>query len=194
MTGGSSGYSGINVFGTNDHVFIVLMYLRFCRYDKMCSHLHTSGAQHKGRCNASAITDSSGCNHRDLHGIHHLWYQRHGSAFAHMAAGFTAFCNHRIGTCPLHSLCHGHRSHNRNHFYSGFFPHLHIFFRTSGTGGHHLHAFFHNDFCHIICIRTHEHNVHTKWFVCQFLRLLNLFSDPVRRCTGCTDQPKPACF
>ena len=194
MSCGSSCYFGINILRFDDSFFVILMYLGFICYNKMCSHLDAFCSQHECRSNSSSIGNSSGCNNRNTDCIYNLWNKYHRCTLADMSAGFTTFCYQCIRTTAFHSFCQGHRSNDRNNLYAGFLPHLHVFLRITRTGGNNLYAFFGNHLCNFICIRTHQHDVDTEWFVCQFFCLAYLISYPVCRSTCCTDESQSAGF
>ena len=194
MSCGSSCYFGINILRFDDSFFVILMYLGFICNDKMCSHLNTFCSQHKCGGDSSSVCNSSGSNNRNIDCIHDLRNKHHRCTLADMSAGFTSFCYQGICPAAFHSLRQGYRSNNRNNLYSGFFPHLHVFLRITCTGGHNFYTFFNDYLCDLICIRTHQHDVDTERFVCQFFCLAYLISYPVCRSTCCTDESQSAGF
>ena len=111
-----------------------------------------------------------------------------------MPSCFRSFCDNRIGMTAFHSLCKCNRRNNRNHFYIRFFPHLHIFFRRTGSCCNNFYLFFHNYLCNFICIRTHKHNVDSERFICHLLCLLYLISHPFRRSACRSDNSQTACL
>ena len=123
----------------------------FGRY-KSGSYLDCLCPQHKGCRNASSISNTSGCNHRNLYCICHLRHQRHGGGSPDMAAGLGPFRNHCVCTATLHHPGQRHAGDHRNDFTFAFFPHFHIFSRISGASGNHRNFFFHKYLRHLICI------------------------------------------
>ena len=107
-----------------------------------------------------------------------------------MTAGFTAFCDDSISPAALHPFRQGRGSHHRNHFYSGIFPELHVFFRISGSCCHHRYFFLGNDLCHLCGIRAHEHNVDTEGLSGQLPDLVDLLPHPGSRSVGSPDDAK----
>ena len=194
MPGGSPCHTRINISCLNQCLFIILMNITFFCYHKLCAHLHSSCSQHKGCCNSSAICDSTGCNYRYRYCINNLRNQYHRSQFSNMSPGFRSFCYKSIRTTAFHSLCQRHACHYRNYLHTGFFPHAHIFFRTSGTCRYNCHAFFYQYFRDLIGFRIHQHQIDTKWLICQFLCFSHLLSDPFCRCASASDQSKTSCI
>ena len=194
MSGRSSRDTGINILRPDDSFFIIVMYLRLIRYYEMRSHLYPFCSQHKCCRNSSSVCDPSCRNDRNLNCICNLRYQYHRCILSDVSSRFTAFCHQSICSAAFHTFCKGHRSNHRNDFYSCFFPHLHVFLRISRTGRNDFYAFFHDDFRHLIRIRAHQHNIDSKWFICQFLCFAYLFSHPLGRCTCSSDQTESSCF
>ena len=192
MTGGTSGYFRVNVLSFQNHILIILMGpALFCGY-KMSTHLHALCTQHKGCRNASSICDSPCCNHRNAHCIRNLRHQNHCGGLPDMSAGFTAFRHNRICTAAFHSLCVGNGSDYRYDLHTCFLPHFHVLFRVAGTSGNHRNLFLYNNFCNLICVWTHQHNINAKWLVSKLLYLLYLLAYPLSRGTCSTDQAKSA--
>ena len=192
MTGGTTGYLCVNVLCFQYHIFVILMCPALCGCHKMSSHLNGFCTKHEGCCNPSSVCDSTSCNNRNVHCIYDLRHQNHCGCLTDMTAGFTSFCHYSIRSASLHSLCVSHRSNNRNDLYSCFFPHFHVFLRVSCTGCNHWNFFFHNYLCNLICIWTHQHNIHTKRFIGQFFYLPYLLTNPVCRSACGSNQPQPA--
>ena len=192
MSCASSGYSGINVLRFDDRIFIIFMYDRFFGRNKMGSHLYGFCSQHKCCRNSSSICDSSGCDYRNLHCVYNLWNQYHSRIFSDVSSGFTSFRNNCICPAPFHSSCKCNGCNHRNDFNSCFFPHFHIFFRASGACRYNLYAFLRYYFCHVLCIRTHQHDIYSKWFISQLFCFSDLFTYPLSRGACSPDEPKPA--
>ena len=111
--------------------------------------------------------------------------------FANVPAGFRTLRHKSVGPAALHTFCQCNGSNNRYNLYSRFLPHLHIFFRVSGACCNNFHALFHNNFCHVVRIRTHKHNIYSKRLICQFPCLPDLFAYPVRRSACSSNKSKP---
>ena len=190
MTCRSSCHTRINIPCFQNAFFIILMHLCFFCHNKTCSNLDTLCSEHKCRCNSSSICNSSGCDHRDFNCIYNLRNENHRCILTDVSACFCSFCHQSICSTTLHSLRHRYRSNYRDHFDSGFLPHLYIFFWRSCTCRDNCDTFFDSHLCNFICIRTDHHNIDSKRLICQLLCLTDLFSDPLGRCTCCSDQSK----
>ena len=194
MSGRTSRNPGINIPCFQNTVLVIFMYLCFFCCNKAGSQLNSLRSQHEYRCNTSSICNPTSCNNRNLNCIRNLWNKNHRCIFSDMASCLRSLCNNSICSAPFHSLCEGNRCNYRNHFHSGCFPHFHIFFRRSCTGCHHRHSFFNNYFCYFICMRTHQHNIHTKRLLRKLFYLLYLFPYPFSRSICCPDQTKSPCL
>ena len=170
------------------------MNLRFIRNHEVSSHLYTLGAKHKCRRDSSSIGNTARCDDRDIHCIYDLRYKYHCRILTDVSARLCTLCNKCIGSASLHTLCKRNRCDDRDNLDSGFFPHLHVFLRRTRACRNDFHAFLHDNFCHIVRVRTHEHDIHSKWLVSEFLRLSDLFTHPVSRRTRSTDQSQAAGF
>src|SRR5699024_10931757 len=110
------------------------------------SKLHSSCAKHKCRCHAASVCNSSCCDDRNVDCVNHLRHENHRCIFTDVSACFCSLCHDGICSAALHSLCQSHACYNRDDLYACFLPHLHVFFRASGTGCHDFDALFHDDF------------------------------------------------
>ena len=160
----------------------------------MCSHLNCSCSQQKRCGNSSSIRNSSGCNDRNRNRIYNLRHQNHRRILSDMTSGFCPFCHNRVCPAALHPLRHCYRCDNRNHFHTRRFPHLHIFFRIPSPRRHNRDSFLDNNLCHLVRIRTHKHNIHTKWLVCKLLHFSDLLTHPFWRRTCCSNQSQTSGF
>ena len=158
----ASGNCRIDILSLNQPLLVILMDNGFLCHDKARADLYGFCTQHKGGCDSPSVADSPGSNYRDGHGIRNLRNQRHGRGFADMTAGFRSFGYNRIRPIFFHSSCQCHGSHYRNNLNPCCLPHLHIFFRVSGSCGHHFNSFFDNHLCHVIGIGTHQHYIYAK--------------------------------
>ena len=156
------------------------------------AHLNAAGSQHEGRRHAPAVGNAAGGNHRQIGGIADLRHQHHGGQFAHMAAAFAALGNQGRGPQPGHQLGHGHRGHHRNDLDACFLPGAHILGGVAGTGGHHLHLFFHSHLGYLIGKGAHQHDVHADGLVGQISGNPDLLADIIRRGVACGNNTKAA--
>ena len=53
------------------------------------------------------------------------------------------------------------------------------FARVARAGGDHLHAFLHHDLCKFICLRMHQHDVHTERLVGQLLAAADVLAQGI---------------
>ena len=190
----TSGHSCIYIFCFQDHIFIILMHLAFgCCY-KTGSHLYCLCSQHKCCCDPTAVADTACCDHRNLYPICYLGHQCHGGSLSHMASGLTSFGYHCICPTPLHTFCQCHRGNYRDHADPCFFPHLHIFFRISGTCGNCFYTLFCDHLRNLICIRAHQHYIYPEWFICFLFCQPNLLPHPLCRCIGCSNNTEASCL
>ena len=67
-------------------------------HQKAGAHLNAAGSQSQGRRHLAAIGNATGCNDRDIHCIHHLGNQGHGSHFSHVAAGLRPLGDDGVGS------------------------------------------------------------------------------------------------
>ena len=74
------------------------------------------------------------------------------TAGANMSAGLHSLCNNSVSSIFFHTACQSNRCNNWNDLNACGLPHIHIFFRVSGTCGNYLDAFFYNYFCYVICM------------------------------------------
>ena len=133
MSVASSRHLGINVFGFQDTLFVILMNLTFISYAEAGSDLNSLSPQHECRCHTSAVGNAACCNDRHGNRINDLRNQRHGRCLSDMSAGLGTLCNHRICTAALHTFCESYGSDNRDDFDIGSFPLFHILLRASCT-------------------------------------------------------------
>ena len=194
MTVARSGHFRINIFCSNNFLFIVIMCNGFPGYYKASTNLYCFCSQHNRSCKSSAISNTPCRNNRNFYRIHHLRHKSHCSSRSDMPAGLHTFRHDCIRSGPFHDLCHRHAGNNRNDLHTGLFPHRHIFPRITCAGSHYFDALFYNNLCNGICFRIHQHQIYTKWFVRYFFYLADLFSDKFSRCTACTDQSQSAGF
>ena len=194
MSGTGTCYFRINVFGFYQLLFVVCMYDRFFGCHKSCSHLNCFCTQHKCCSHSSSICNSSGCNHRCINGICHLWHQCHGCSGTDMATGFHSLCHNSICATADHEFCHSYTCYYRNYFNTCFFPEAHEFGWISGSCCDNRNLLLNYHLCHFRCIRIHQHDIYTKWFAGAFLHLANLLPNHFRWSTGCTDNTKSTCF
>ena len=191
MSCGSSGYTGIDIPCLDDCLFVIIMNNRFFRCHKMGAHLYALCAQHKCCRHSSSVCHTTGCNDRNLHGIYDLRNENHRGILPDMSSGFTPLRYQCVCTASFHSSCKCYGSYYRNDLHSCFLPHLHIFLRISGSGSYYLYALFRYDFCYFVRIRTHEHDIYSKWFVCQFFCFSDLFTYPFCRSARSSNESKP---
>ena len=158
----------------------------------MGAHLHSLCAQHECRRHSASVRDPACGDHRNAYRVHDLRYQYHGGILTNMPACLAAFRYKSICSAALHTFGEGDRSNHGNHFYSRIFPHFHVFLRIAGSGRHHFDAFFYDNLCYLISVRTHKHDVYAKWLICQLLCFTNLLSYPVSRRTRGSDKAKAA--
>ena len=147
MTGASSCHTAVDVFCLKNTVFIILMDHRFFGCRKNSSHLNTLCTKHKRCCHSSAVRNTTGCDHRDVHCINYLRNQNHCGKLSDCLC---SLCNHCICTAAFHTLRKCHRRNNRNNLNSGCFPVSHIFLRASGSCGHNFDALFHDYLCNLL--------------------------------------------
>ena len=86
MSVASSRHLGINVFGFQDTLFVILMNLTFISYAEAGSDLYCFRTQHKSCCHSPAICDTACCNNRHRNRINHLRNQRHSRCLSDMSA------------------------------------------------------------------------------------------------------------
>ena len=99
-----------------------------------------------------------------------------------MAAALRAFRHDGGRTGTLHHACQANTGHHGNNFHISLFPRCHVFSRVARAGCHNLDAFFDNHLCHVVRKRAHEHDVHAKRAVRQFLGMANLTAQPFCIC------------
>ena len=194
MAMASSGYSGINILGLDNSLLVVLMDDGLFRHNKPRSHLNRLCAQHESCGHSSAVGNSAGCDHRDLHRVHNLGYQSHGGSFADVAAGLRSLSHHGVSAGLFHHLGQSHAGNHRDYLDSRGFPHVHVFTRVSGSCGDDFYAFLHNHLRHVIRIRTHEHYVDTKWLARPLFCLADIIPDHISGSIGTANQAKSACL
>ena len=164
------------------------MYDRFVCYHKTSTNLNCLCSKHHSSCKSSSICNTTGRNYRNIDCIHYLWHQCHSRSRTNMSAAFHAFCYNGIGSGSFHQFCHSNTCHNRNHLNSCGFPHIHIFTGVACARGNNLYSFVYDHLCNRIRFRVHQHDIYTKWLICQFFRLFNLLSYKFcRSSTGTND-------
>ena len=86
MSVASSRHLGINVFGFQDTLFVILMDLTFISYAEAGSDLYCFRTQHKSCCHTSAVCNAACGNDRNRYCVNHLRNQRHGRCLSDMSA------------------------------------------------------------------------------------------------------------
>ena len=164
------------------------MHNGFLRCYETCSHLNSFRSQHESRCHTSSVCNTARCNDRNLHCIHYLRHQCKSGDGTNMSTTFHSLCNHCICSCTFHQPCHGYACHYRNYLNSCFFPCRHILGRIAGACSNYLDTFLNNDLRHIIGIWIQQHDIYTKWLICQFLTLTYFFPYYLCRCRSSSNQ------
>ena len=157
------------------------------------SHLNSLCAQHKCCRDAASVTDTACCDDRNGNSVHNLRNQGHGSCLTDVSAGLGSLCHNRVCAVALHSLCQSYGSYNRDYLNACCLPHLHIFLRVSGASGYDLYAFLHDNLCHLIGIRAHQHDVYAKGLVGYCLYLADVIADYLCRSVCSANQAQTAC-
>ena len=194
MSGTSSCHLGVNILRLDNTLLVVCMHDGFLCYHKTGTHLHCLGTQHHSCCHTSSVCNSSGCNNRNVHCIHHLRYQSHSGCGANMSTRLSSLCDNCISTRTDHHLCHGHTGNYRNYLYSGFFPLRDKLTRISCSGSHYRNLLLDYHLCHFRSIGIHQHYIHTERLVCQLFHPANLLTNHLCRRTGCADDSQTACL
>ena len=187
MSGRHSRHHGIDILCLDDLILVIFMDNGFLGCYEPGTHLDSLCPQHEGRRHASAIGDTSGCDHRNRYRIHHLRNQRHGRGGTDMSAALHAFRHYDVCAGPFHHLRHSHTGHHRNDFHSGILPQLHEFSRVSSTSRYRFYPFFHDDLRYILRIGIEQHDIHAEGFVSQFFAFTDFLPDNLRRSGSGTD-------
>ena len=194
MSVASSRHLGINVFGFQDTLFVILMDLTFISYAEAGSDLNSLSPQHESCCHTSAVCNAACGNDRNRYCVNHLRNQRHGRCLSDMSAGLGTLCNHRICTAALHTFCESYGSDNRDDFDIGSFPLFHILLRASCTSSNGCNLLLYHYLSNICRIGTHEHDVHTERLICHLFCFPDIIPNYLCRCIGCTDDSEAACI
>ena len=189
----SSSHLRIDILCFQDTILVLVMDHTLISYTKTCTHLNGLCTQHECSRHSTAIPNTSGCDHRNLYCINHLWNQRHGCCLTDVSTGFSSLCNNCVCAHTLHPFCESYRCNYRDHLDTCSFPLCHIFLRVSCSGRNRCDLLLCHKLCDIFCKRTHQHDIYTKRLVRQFSCLVDVISDHICRCISCTDEAEPAC-
>ena len=177
MTESLTRHDGCRIAGGDDLIFVGLADATFVCHEEASSALHALCSEHEGCRHTSTVSDTTGCQHRDLHCVYHLRDQSHCVQLSDVTTRLAAFSHYGARTDSLHQdgECRG--CDNWYDLDACFQPSFHVFRWIARTCSDDIHFLFDNHFRNLLRKWALQHDVDTERFFRHCLALAYFFSD-----------------
>ena len=174
-----AGRDGVDVFGLEDLVLVILVNGALLGDQEAGTALYTAGAQHQCRRDASAVGDAARRQNRDVDRIADLRNQGHGGQLADVAAGLTALGDDCEGAASFHQFCHGGGSNYRDNLDARSDPFLHVLARIARASDDDRNLLLDDKIGNLVSKGAHQHDVDAKSLVSELAGLVDFLAQPV---------------